>query len=867
MHASNIVRILFCLAIFILPGCGKNSDVISPSSGDAGGVQSSCTGPTLLAAVDFTFDPISREGEAIVRSRDLALDNIELYHPAVPIQGITVDAGFVELDNLFNFVQGEIPLPEAYEMLTEANPSDAVFVYISIDNQSLAQVTIYEPMAVLEFDDPPLWPVADDPDKYQFPKPYLCNGDGFLGYPEQGEACFQISPRFASCYGPYKFFRTDSISDPELPPQSSEEEVLMIAIPDGAYEPVSWTTYVIGYTATPPDDTAPVEIITPYEDPDLALEVETGEPYTFSVRLRIPPSSEPPTENDLEIALDLTQLRANEGVPYLEYLVPLEAPGDPLVWHTEVPLILSEAQGFKSNLNKVYLVPVIARQLDGQGSILPFQNLSIPNQADFFVLPRQSGVTSGYHMVSYLAEDPITHNPDIFLHNTFTDERLNLSNDPAVENFHTISNDGSRVAWGNNDGEVWLWDKETGGVSLFNPETIRTAFINDGADISSVDVLTLPVISPDNARVAMQVNWTKTGGGAQFSIIIADVSTHLPNDLDSSDFLVIRNTDDFEMLPSYPVTITSPWISDLIKFYIPSGSPQINDGYMLSFPYSFPDFSPLNPSEGRIAVCLVKIHNGGSSEIMRGLTQEVLNGNGSIDPGFEDNAVRHPGYSRYFMRNSVVMRPNTDINVRNTGMLTYEAEEQGNFMAYRVQINFNADGILDGNSYFLLGYDQDWQLRRGDEVRFIGGNRSSREMNQFLPMSALEADQVGSEGAFTTVRDGLEREAKILIDFEYLDNPQPGEYSRGHFSLSNITGLSGANCDVPAVSQGTFSLLGGIAPFPAVAFDSELTSTSDIYYARWTGFFNNNPALPTLAVKRLTYDGTGRFPRVSGWID
>ena len=873
MQIKSIFTIPVLFLLLTLTACSGASvttpDTESNADSDAHG------NILVFGAVEFEFNPVTREGEAhVINNRDLAISNLQ-YYPT-PLGDVTVEADFVELDNSFNFHQGGFPtvLP-TWQFRHEAEPSDSVYFTIKISNNE-AGLDIHEPMVVVEFDQTPMWPIPNDNDSdFQYPDHYLVNGDGFTGWNGSGESCFMDPAVFSQCYNPYKMLDPNDSVDKEDPDfsisnviefQESDQQVLMVAIPESEYEPVKWTAYVLGYTGVTTNP-APLEIITPFEDESLPLITDDGsQPYLFEVNLRWPVGAIDPSNANLEMYLDLTQL-ATTGLP----IVPLTpTAGDPLVWNATVDL--SEANGYIKAINKVYLVPVMARQIF-VGAPIVYANLNYPNQADFFVLPRVPELEpSGHHVVSYIGEDPISHQSDIFVQNAFSNESDNISNDQNVELFHTISADGNRVAWGYSTGTTLtasLWDRTLGSAAFEMPDILQ-AFQNVNPEVVSVDALSVPVISSDGTKVVLQVTWNESA----FGLAIAHIDPgELPSDLTSTDYEVIWKESDIKFGGSDQIlAISNPWISDIITYSFKKTGPneyEDRNSWIIAFPF----VANSETGHSQIAVILLSEDQNGMY-IDSPLTQIVLAGNGEADPGPESyGSVRHPGYSLAFDRCHVVVHDGLG-QEPNFGMLTYDAQEQGSFKSYRCPITFNLQytslpDIVAKNAHFVLGYlanPEPPAIQSGSINPIALNNTGSHGLDQLLSSSALEQSGLQTPGSFSVVRDGLERDSAIWLDYEYLDHTiGMGEFNGNQFSLTEAAGLNGGASDIPTISQGDFSLLDP-AMYPAVAFDSMYTSTGDIYYLRWTGFFNMMPGKPTVTVKRLTYDGTARFPRLSGWI-
>lgn len=870
MRYINISSIFILAIVLLSAGCSGNSKITSPSDYPEwrGSLANS---PIIFAEIEFTYNPMTRAGEAVVTNGRIAQIDDSEYYPT-SVAEVEVEAEFVELDNEFNFIQGQVSLQQTGQLLNETEQADAVYFTVSVYNGD-SDLTIFEPIGMVEYDNFPTWPVTDQAGMFQYPEHFFVNRDGFIGYQGNSEFpsdCFddEEEPIFTPCYHPYIFFDPDDLSDQdtdhELAFEESDRRLFMIVLPESEYEPVTWSVFVLGYTSEPTAN-APAEIITPFEDPDLPLvRNDTTGDYTFSVELRWLGSSDPSVEN-LQIGLDLSQLMYNPQEPY----VFLEPTANELVWEGTVSLDLLT---YLPPRDKVYLIPVVARQFNN--GIVNYTNLDVPNQADFFVFPRgELNADPGHHVISYIDEDPITRQSDMYVQDSFSDERINISHDTLTELYHTISEDGNRVVWGYWDGGqagVLFWDRNEGNQAVeFDMETIEDAFTQPFGANEGVVALAMPYISPDGTKVVMQVTWVDNSETA-YGLAIANIPIdEMPDDLTVDDFRIIDDSNDIVDAPSQIIACGAPSISESIEYNFPINPPSYDprNAYMMTFPVV------ANPEIGvsNIAVVLLGIDGSGNMYVDKDLTQFIQAGNGQFQPESNSSGILHPGYSMLLSRCNVRMVENDNSNVANMGFITYECEEQGNFRAYRTQINFNRVSFpyyLTPNIIFLLGYNPTWiNPPKGGTITPVGlSYNESQEGNQFLAMSAIEWDDTpANRGSFTVVRDGVGRESEIWLDFEALDAPPSYVFNRGIFSLSNIAGLGNGNCDIAAVSQGLFSL-NNDAPFPAVVLDSMATSPGDVYYIHWTGFWQGLYYKPTISLKRLTYTGTARYPRISGWI-
>jgi hypothetical protein len=923
-------KILFMIIIILISGImGCSSKSLNPISDQTSDPSANVTlnlqqysGLKVLGLITAEYNPSTRQGSCIVKSgRELSqYSGVETYYNEETElnEHVNVEATFVELDNNSYFMHGE-PLSDeqlAYQ-ISHPHESDCVFLKVHIGNEyeDVPQTIISCPIIVLQGSSFHLWNNYDDPGDFDFTSSFMINGSGFISQVagEHPDYCWLPDPIFENCYYPYKRFfinehinQTPGLTDFQLAQGDVDDEIVMVTIDNDQYEPVYWNMVVVGIEQPIPagqgEPPLPLAINTPSEDPTMHVDIDTDGITTFKVRIVYQPgvviSQLSDLTDNLEVVIDLGPL----GVPAInryQNLLPQDLAHND-VWEYSVDLIndLGMPVPAYDNYNPV-LLPIHCRQKNQGGLLNPdIDDMFLPNQADLYMYAWQHPEShyQGYHMVSYIADDPNTELGQLFVQNTYTDQRWNIS---AVQgettethqgiDFHTISKDGSLVTWGSHSDSHWgiyiaHMDHQNELVTAIETEDIITdTNIPAIANLpwqAQIFFVSSPVISADGTRLVMQVDYTYLN--ANHTGILAAIID--PDDLQAIDLTMFWSGNVINSIWGMePLTMYVPWVSDHFMYnsyigVIPPGYPQPREGHMISFCFTkvygaqFPDnfrnyigvmILTMDSSNQHLTLDIgpISIPPPQINYLSRYIGYES-NGSNTTEYDALGNITHHPGYVRCFTRSSIVMTPQGSGSPVPKGYLTYQALTQGNYEAYRIPVVFNDDA-----DYFYLGEENP----SGEYIVKLGEYWNEDLSHNFLPLTILQDPEVddGEEGVISIVRDGQGKDAEIWLNSDQIVTPFGTMPFMHNCPIRDFLNIENGMADIPAVSQDLFNFVpeGDDKPvYPAFAFDSEMFSTGDIGYIRWIGFWNEDYGQPKFIAKRLTYDGTARFPRLSGLI-
>jgi len=888
MRYATYTMLIILLAV--VAGCSGGKNPLFPEGNE---VDSGDGDTIVLAVIDMSYNPVSHSGQAVPSRRtDLEVET--------STYDIEWTVNFQEYDENFYHFFGD---PSEQSYMNFANPldklNDGVIFDLEImfldDGHQFTELKLYDPRAMIVFDDPPSVPIANPIDMLVInAHDYATNPDPEASSPASFEDLVPF--RYLTAVGE----TPDDYSSREIEETyeaGTEFRIRMNNELESSYPAITWEVWIVADTVEDTETPIRLETMREMDDgftifPDIVT-VQDGGEYVSKVTVDLEVDlykrgsgiDEGFTEQDnLTVIADLTAL----GDPSYNLSLVQDESGD-IRWGKNTDITLDFL--FPDGYNQILRIPIEVykgyKSKGDPGTLL---------YGDIYILPilnDNEQHDNGYYRMSYISRDDDTGFWEVYLMNTLTGESMKLS-DSGENNseffYNSINKDGNVVAWSQYTDtvkipHVYIWSESS------DPNVV----VIDLMDGSMGTVA--PRLSTDGNYVVYHEtdnNGTTGSTNDDFSVIrIANLESH-PYVV-GNDLVTVENWEDDPGNHFFP---WMPVISEPMEVVCLEEETNLDNACTFDAADAYLVMSPMkgNPSFSgdeisRLGWFLVYENIADDEFVVYWMdSQDMDNNNYTSYSILDGNNILAD--QQYISRISIAPNPDIDVEwnmgepvtiysgaqvpigfyyvsddrLEYTYTITFESDQDGSNLAFatdfmvvieRQYTTFHYDDTMYGTDKVEVDEWNAFGYFIPGSTRMIGPSGPvTNELHHWF----ADTNQNSSGDLLSVLRSGDDRDISTWLYIDAYSNEL-------YIPLGENLDMAEGEHDIPSISQGNFDLTGTSAAYPAVAFDSHHASTGDIYLLRLVDF--DSQATPPIAVtfKRLTHNGCSYWPRLSGWIE